>query len=521
LVQENKFVRSLIESAKRGNNAALEQLFKMNLGKIYALSFLLAGDKPSADLITINTFINAWELTDTIDDDTTFSEWIKNIAVHVALNETEKETKIKRGGVSERNELLDNFSSSAVAKSYFNLSDTEKFCLTLNFIENYPAESIAGMLDIETTDVATHITNSIKKVKEDPEVSLSVDSILEQLQNFPTEIIPDENLLKYALDKIYDMKFEDWEKEEKARLKEEIIKHKKNKKEIGEDKKPKREKVKIEIKKPKINFNKNYIFVLLLIVAVVIIFNLISSQVTWLIKIKEGSPELDGKTISQAAEFEAGSTLQTNEFSKAIIKIPNVGKIELFEKTSLQRHNNSYSANLLKGRIKVSTEDEKENFHLNVSSAVIDELYLGTNYSVRQNDRGNVVIKLKEGWLKVTSGETEIIFPAGYNLRILKGTGAGLPYHVSSTSEFINLLEEYIFGRKSDITLDMIIESCSEKDGITLWNLLRIVKPGQRRVVYDKLYKLFPHPDELKREDILSLDENTLNGWLEEIEWKM
>ena len=73
MTQDNKFIRSLIESAKRGNNAALEQLFEMNLGKIYKLSFLLTGDKPSADLITINTFINAWDFTDTIDEDITFA----------------------------------------------------------------------------------------------------------------------------------------------------------------------------------------------------------------------------------------------------------------------------------------------------------------------------------------------------------------------------------------------------------------------------------------------------------------
>jgi hypothetical protein len=64
----------------------------------------------------------------------------------------------------------------------------------------------------------------------------------------------------------------------------------------------------------------------------------------------------------------------------------------------------------------------------------------------------------------------------------------------------------------------MIIESSSAKDGITLWNLFRIVKPGQRQVVYDKLYELFPHSDEIDREDILSLNEDMLYVWLEEIE---
>ena len=67
----------------------------------------------------------------------------------------------------------------------------------------------------------------------------------------------------------------------------------------------------------------------------------------------------------------------------------------------------------------------------------------------------------------------------------------------------------------------MIIESSSAKDGITLWNLFRMVKPEQRQVVYDKLYELFPHSDKINREDMLTLDEDMLYIWLEEIDWLM
>ena len=164
MTQDNKFIRSLIESAKRGNNAALEQLFEMNLGKIYKLSFLLTGDKPSADLITINTFINAWDFTDTIDEDITFAEWIKDITVYVALHELKKQDKSDEPKELEDYELIEKFPSSSVAKEYLKLSDTNKFILTLNYIENYSADAIAKMLNIETNDIAHRITDSIKAI---------------------------------------------------------------------------------------------------------------------------------------------------------------------------------------------------------------------------------------------------------------------------------------------------------------------------------------------------------------------
>ena len=106
-------------------------------------------------------------------------------------------------------------------------------------------------------------------------------------------------------------------------------------------------------------------------------------------------------------------------------------------------------------------------------------------------------------------------------MKIIKGAGAGLPFHKSSNFEFISLLEKYLFGRKSDVSLDMIIESSSKKDAITLWNLFRTVEPGQRQVVYNKLYELFPDTGELDQEAILSLDEKALYVWLEQIRWEM
>jgi len=127
--------------------------------------------------------------------------------------------------------LIEKFPSSSVAKEYLKLSDTNKFILTLNFIENYSADAIAKMLDIGTNDIAQRITDSIKTIKSGSDEKPSVDTVLEKLEKLPGEIIFEKNLLKYALDKIHDMKIEDWEKEEKLSLREEILKYRKEIKE--------------------------------------------------------------------------------------------------------------------------------------------------------------------------------------------------------------------------------------------------------------------------------------------------
>ncbi len=524
MTQDNKFIRSLIESAKRGSNAAKEQLFEMSLGKIYKLSFLLTGDKPSADLITINTFVNAWDFTDTIDEDITFAEWIKDIAVYVALNELIKQNESDEPKELENYELMEKFPSSSVAKEYLKLSDINKFILTLNFIENYSADAIAKLLNIEANDIIQRVTDSIKAIIDGSNEKPSFDTVLENFENLPTEIIPEKDLLKYALDKIHDMKFEDWEKEEKERLKEEIIKHRKKDKKDKKDKKNRKDKKKskkniIRIEKPKFHFNKKFLLyppIIAVLVAAFLYF--ISDTTQWTLVIKSGTPQLNNQIVEGNTKINIGDIIQTNDISEATLELPDVGTIEVLGNTIIKRLNRRNSAKLISGKIIINTVGAKKFLHIETSLAVINEFNLGSNYIVQSDGRGNSAIELIDGRLQFISRETEITFPGEYKLKIFKGAEASLPFHTSSTSEYISLLDEYIFGKKSDINLNMIIDSSSAKDGITLWNLFRIVKPEQRQVVYDKLYELFPHSDEINGEDILTLDENMLYVWLEEIE---
>jgi RNA polymerase sigma-70 factor (ECF subfamily) len=153
LTQDNKFIRSLIESAKRGNNSAKEQLFEMSLDKIYQLSFFLTCDKSSADLITINTFVSAWNYIKKIDEDIIFADWIKKITIYVALNKLKKQGESDEPKESDNSELVEKFSSAFVAKEFLKLSDTNKFILTLNLMENYSADAISKLLNIEVNEM--------------------------------------------------------------------------------------------------------------------------------------------------------------------------------------------------------------------------------------------------------------------------------------------------------------------------------------------------------------------------------
>jgi len=520
LTQDNKFIRSLIESAKKGNNSAKEQLCEISLDKIYQLSFLLTCDKSSAELITINTFFSAWNYIKTIDEDTSFVDWIKRITIYVALNKLKKQSDSDKPKKLNNYKLIEKFSSASVAKEYLKLSDTNKFILTLNLIENYSADAISKLLNIEVNEIMQRITDFIKEIIDESEEKLSVDTVLEMIENLQCEIFPEEDLLKIALDKIYDMKIEDWERQEKEKLNEEILKHETQTKE--DIARQKLERIKIKKESSKLKSGKKFLlYPFLIAVIVAVIFYFFSDTSQWKIVTKTGTLQINNKIITGNTKLNIGDKVQTNDTSEAILELPNVGTIEILENTKLERLNEGYSAKLLSGKIIINTDGAREFLSIKTSRASINEFNLGSNYILEADGDGYLKIEIIDGWLQVSFRETEIIFPHDYILKIFKGAGAGLPFHKSSTFEFISLLEKYVFGRKSDVTLKMIIESSSAKDAITLWNLLRIAQPEQRQVVYNKLYELFPHSDEIDREDILNLDENKLYAWLEKIRWQM
>ena len=102
---DNKFVRSLIENAKQGNNAAVEQLFQMNLGKIYAFALRLTANKSLAETITKETFIEAWKKINLVRSDSSFLRWLSAITVYQTINSLRSKNQIQKKDKTDLREL--------------------------------------------------------------------------------------------------------------------------------------------------------------------------------------------------------------------------------------------------------------------------------------------------------------------------------------------------------------------------------------------------------------------------------
>ena len=74
--------------AAEGSHDAFQRLYQANVGRIYSLAFRMAGEESAEDL-TQEVFIRAWEKLRTFRGDARFSTWLHRLAVNLILSRRE------------------------------------------------------------------------------------------------------------------------------------------------------------------------------------------------------------------------------------------------------------------------------------------------------------------------------------------------------------------------------------------------------------------------------------------------
>lgn len=74
-----------IESARAGEIGAFEELYRQNVGRVYALCLRMSGDAREAEELTQDAFVRAWEKLDSFRGRSAFSSWLHRLTVNVVL----------------------------------------------------------------------------------------------------------------------------------------------------------------------------------------------------------------------------------------------------------------------------------------------------------------------------------------------------------------------------------------------------------------------------------------------------
>lgn len=516
---DNKFVRSLIESAKLGNNAAIEQLFQMNLAKIYAFALRLTANKSLTETITKDTFIEAWKKINLVRSDASLLKWLNSITVYKTIDSfRNKKSKNK----VDHQELKELESNCELDKYIITLPDQERMIFVLNKVEGYSLDEISDMMGIKKDQVKTHLDIAIDKLTENIPSIKDESVLIEKLSQLQPEIQPSAEVRDGIFSYIMDEKIREQKEQEKiaAALAE---------KEKKENPQEEPEEIKIfapepVVVKPKREFKINYglirkiLYSIIVVLLIIVVYMFITAPSGgWEVVSLTGQPKLNNKVISKSDDWNDGGVIQTDENSSITFAIPKTGRLFIDASTYISRTNGDQTK-LEKGHIKKFEGDAADVQTVITPLAKFTELYKGSSFKLSVADDDMSRLLVESGWVVVNVKDFDSYVPKNFACLVMKGKYS-IPYPLDTTPQIISLLEN--FSGAADPTVGTLLALATKKESLSIWHLLQLVSNEDRFLVFDKLNELVPAPNGVTKAGIQGLNKDMLMKWRQEIELRV
>lgn len=162
----------LVRQAAAGNSHAFRELYKGNVSRVYAVCLRASQDRDTADELTQEVFVKAWEKLGTFHFESKFSSWLHSIAVNQFLMMKRSEKRFT-DRVAELSEMLTRENPAAKAKHTFDsridieaalekLPEQARLTFVLHDIEGYKHHEISKLMNIEVGTSKAHLHRARK-----------------------------------------------------------------------------------------------------------------------------------------------------------------------------------------------------------------------------------------------------------------------------------------------------------------------------------------------------------------------
>jgi RNA polymerase sigma-70 factor (ECF subfamily) len=146
----------LVDAARRGDLNAFEELYRMHVGRVYALCLRLAADSAKAEELTQDVFVRLWEKLGSFRGESALSTWLHRVAVNLVFDRMRSEARrSSRLSLVEDLSVLEGppppFESGArldLEKAIALLPPGARAVFVLHDVEGYRHEEIARLLSV-------------------------------------------------------------------------------------------------------------------------------------------------------------------------------------------------------------------------------------------------------------------------------------------------------------------------------------------------------------------------------------
>lgn len=142
----------LVTLARNNDYGAYEQLYRLHVGRVFALCTRLCNDRDMAEDLTQEAFVNAWKKLSSFRGDSAFGSWLYRIATNTTLSYLRKQTPFKYSvdmdTVEEKGAEDETAEKMVLDKALAQLPDGARAVFVLFSLEGYTHDEIAKMLGI-------------------------------------------------------------------------------------------------------------------------------------------------------------------------------------------------------------------------------------------------------------------------------------------------------------------------------------------------------------------------------------
>ena len=170
--------RNLIESAKKGDKEAFGGLYEMHLKRIYRFLFFQLKDEQTAEDLTEQTFIKAWDkiYRFRIKKGGSFRAWLFKIARNLALDYFRKKPTISLSEIPEpksfdntEEKIYLDEKSKELRQAIDKLPSVLRQAVILRYLEELPYEQVAQALGKRKGTVRVMVFRALKILRKELE----------------------------------------------------------------------------------------------------------------------------------------------------------------------------------------------------------------------------------------------------------------------------------------------------------------------------------------------------------------
>lgn len=257
-----------------------------------------------------------------------------------------------------------------------------------------------------------------------------------------------------------------------------------------------------------------------LVAAGVTLYNSQPAGEQWEVTRVSGAPAVGSRRIAGETRVGAGEWIETDDGSRARIKVGVIGSVQVDPNTQLQilvARPGEHRLALRSGQISASISAPPRLFFVETPAGTAIDM--GCQYELRCDRAGEGLLHVTAGWVSYQRDGRESLVPAGAVCHTRPRIGPGTPYFEDASAALAGALVSFDFQGGGTLALNVVLSEARVRDTLTLWHLLSRANPQDRGRVYDRMANLSPPPPGIQRDQILQLDPAALQRWREELAW--